>query len=399
MARVLAGRADAALEPAQERLLLAQTAIEVGAAADALAYLQAFPMEEHRREPWRTLVLAANVLSGTQSARVSGHDGSVEGKSHRAWRALAAERSGDLHHATVERCAMADAFKHDLAVRQALARCVGKAVLAEVRPSFKPGRTGRLINLVTFSNEFELLRLHLEEMAPWVDTFVVVEAAASFTGHAKPLHFEANRALFEDFAHKIVHVPIRAFPEHLTSPWAREFYQRDMAIAGASGLCGEEDYILETDVDELIDGRVIAGFEGDFASLDLRLSRFFLNYRPLPGSPNSTHIKSSIFKAKYRQRYGVSYGRLALGPWDRNSHVLRNAGWHFTSVMDPLDISLKLRSYSHQERKTRSTAHFEEVLQRIRRGEPEPGWERVELDHSFPASVRRNAEAFRTMLV
>jgi beta-1,4-mannosyl-glycoprotein beta-1,4-N-acetylglucosaminyltransferase len=279
---------------------------------------------------------------------------------------------------------------------------MGKAVLAEARPSFTPGRTGRIVNLVTFFNELDLLRLHFEEMAPWVDAFVVVEASSSFTGHEKPLHFEANRALFKDFEHKIVHVPIWAFPEHLASPWAREFYQRDMAIAGASGLCGEEDYILETDVDELIDGRVLDGFEADFASLDLRLSRFFLNYRPSVGNPSRTQMKSSIFKARYRQRYGVSYSRIVLGGWDRRSHVLRDAGWHFTSMMEADAISLKVHSYSHQEQtkeKYRSVDHFERTLERIREGDLDPGWERVDLDDSFPASVRRNPEAFAKVLL
>ncbi|HEY5410830.1 MAG TPA: hypothetical protein VIJ94_08885, partial [Caulobacteraceae bacterium] len=297
---------------------------------------------------------------------------------------------------------LSEDFKRDLNIRAALARCVGKAVLAKTRPSFAPGRTGRIVNVMPFFNELALLRLHLEEMAPWVDKFVIVEATKTFTGMDKPLTFEANRGLFEDFADKIVHVPIRSFPAYATSAWARDFHQRDMAIAGASGLCGEEDYIIETDVDEVIDGRVLEGFEADFAALEVRLSRFFLNYRPAPGNPQRARPKSSLFKARHRARHGISYGRFNLSVRYPEAHLVRDAGWHFTSMLDAEGISQKVRSYAHQEHskeRFRTQSHFQSVLDRLRAGQLDPDWERVELDDSFPASLLRRREDFGDMIL
>jgi beta-1,4-mannosyl-glycoprotein beta-1,4-N-acetylglucosaminyltransferase len=320
----------------------------------------------------------------------------------RFWRAIASERMGDLDAAIVDLCGLADTYQEDYVIRCSLARCVGKSVLEATRPRFAPGGAGRIVNVVPFFNELDLLRLHLEEMAPWVHRFVITEAVQTFTGNAKSLIFEENRSLFADFEDKIVHVPIRAVPAHLTSPWSREFYQRDMAIAGASGLCGAEDYILETDVDEIIDGRALEGFEADYAILDLRLAKYFLNYCPGPGHRERSTPKATIFKAELRERYGISYGRFNLARRTHDAYLINNAGWHFTSVFDAEGISLKVKSYAHQEVGKaiyRSTPYFESLRERLKAGELDPGWERVALDDSFPQALLNNLDAFSEVIL
>ena len=395
--------ADAGELAPAERLDLAALALQAGLADQVAAYLRAIPRAKGLGRPRRTLTAAASAMAADQVREAPpAAPAETPGKALGFWRALENEAHNDLEGAIAQLSALADDFKLDLEIRAALARCVGKSVLAETRPSFQPGRTGRIINVMPFFNEVALLRLHLEEMAPWVDRFVIVEAVQSFTGMDKPLHFEANRGLFEDFADKIVHVPIRSFPAHLTSPWARDFFQRDMAITGASGLCGEEDYILETDVDEVIDGRTLEGFEADFAALELKLSRFFLNYRPTAGNPQRARPKASIFKAKRRTRHGISYGRFFQSVRYPEAHLVRDAGWHFTSMFDAEGLSLKVRSYAHQEHNKdhfRAASHFQPVLDRLRAGRLDPGWERAELDDSFPASLLRRRDDFGDMIL
>ncbi|HEX4095780.1 MAG TPA: hypothetical protein VHX64_03580, partial [Caulobacteraceae bacterium] len=278
----------------------AALALRVCAPEEVLDVLENVGGPDRTTPRWRTLTCAAATLCDPIRPP---KDMPGDEPGPRFWRAIASERMGDLDAAIVELCALADTYREDYVIRCSLARAVGKSVLAATRPRFAPGGAGRVINIVPFFNELDLLRLHLEEMAPWVHRFVVTEAVQTFTGNAKPLIFEENRSLFADFEDKIVHFPIRAFPAHLTSPWSREFYQRDMAIAGASGLCGAEDYILETDVDEVIDGRVLEGLDADFAALNVRLARYFLNYCPGPKHPEHLIPKSTIFKARRRQRH------------------------------------------------------------------------------------------------
>ncbi len=175
-----------------------------------------------------------------------------------------------------------------------------------------------------------------------------------------------------------------------------------MAIAAAAGLCGEDDYILETDTDEIVDRRALQGFTGDFACLQLTVSRYFLNYRPCADRRERTGPASSIFKARHLMRHGVSYARFAIArrhPW---AHVIPVAGWHFTSVADAAGIALKLESYAHQEQtkaRFRQADHFQAILDRIRGGELEPGWERADPDRDLPAFVRDNREALADLLI
>ena len=403
LAKVMAADPSDAPMTVENRLDLAGLALEAGLANQVAGYLAAMPEATRPRPGWDALTAAADALGDSpRPRRAATMTQEASSKSQRVWRALESEAHGELDEAIAQLCGLAEDFKLDLEIRFALARCVGKAVVAETRPMFAPGGTGRFVNVMPFFNELDLLRLHLEEMAPWVDRFVIVEAGATFTGADKPLIFEANRGMFADFADKIVHVPIRRFPAHLTSPWAREFYQRDMAIAGAAGLCGMEDYILETDVDEVIDHRALEGLEADFAALEVTLSRFFLNYRPAPGNPKRARPKASVFKAKHRVRHGLSYGRFSQSLRFPEAHRIPNAGWHFTSMFDADGLSLKARSYSHQEQTKehfRSTDFFQSVLSRLRRGELDPGWERAELDDSFPTTLLRRREDFDDLIL
>ena len=47
-----------------------------------------------------------------------------------------------------------------------------------------------------FFNELDLLEIRLRELYDVVDTFVVVEATVTFSGHPRELVFEANRQRF-----------------------------------------------------------------------------------------------------------------------------------------------------------------------------------------------------------
>ena len=292
----------------------------------------------------------------------------------------------------------------DRDIRRALARTVGIKVLDMVRPTLAAAGAGprRIFNLVPFYNEFTMLRMRLEEMAGWVDHFVIVEAAQTHTGFDKPLSFQARKAEFDAFADRITHVVVDAFPPYADAPWARDFFQRDMALRGIVGQCGPEDLVLLTDADELVDRPAVEGFEGDFAGLLMPTFKYFLNYRPVVGHRKHAQVKSSIWRARYLQRFGSSYLRFFMACDAVRTHVIPNAGWHFTTMMDAAEVARKVDSYSHQEqtkKHLRDEAHFRGLLDRIRAGTPEPDWERCEIDESYPAFIRRRPQEIAHLLL
>lgn len=56
-----------------------------------------------------------------------------------------------------------------------------------------------IVDCFTFFNEFDILEIRLHEMDPWVDLFVLVESAETFSGNSKPLWFEENQHRFKSF--------------------------------------------------------------------------------------------------------------------------------------------------------------------------------------------------------
>ena len=322
------------------------------------------------------------------------------GRDLRLQRALAAAEMGEVDEAIARLGRMTIKLREDLEVRAALDYLVGRRVLEENPPVLRPpGGARRIFNLMPFNDEIPLLKIHLAEMADWVDLFVIAESEVTFTGRPKPLHFLRHKAEFAEYAHKIVHVIVPEHPEAYHSPWGRDFRQRDLAVTALSGLAAPDDLVLLTDVDEIIDRRALEGFEGDLAGLRMALYRFFLNYRP---APNNQPIRrtGAVATAELLTRFGSSYLRFDLAR-RKDGQLLKDAGWHFTSVCDPERLVAKINSYAHQERgaEWRDLDAVDLRLSRIKAGKCEPGWERAEIDESFPAYIRERLEELEGLVI
>lgn len=343
--------------------------------------------------------IAAECLIGVgRPAEARGDD--VGGRDLKLQRALALAACGELDEAIDRLGRLSEQLREDLEVREALAWCVGLHVLHEAPLAFGPSAAApRVINLMPFNDELELLRMHLAEMDDWVDLFVIVESTLTFTGAPKPLHFERAKAEFAAYGDKIRHVVVDGCPPAFQAPWSRDFRQRDMAVKALSGLCASEDLVLLTDVDEIVDRRALEGFDVDLAGLRMATFRFFLNYRPMTDN-QPWRRTGAVLRAGLLQRFGSSYARFCLAR-RKSGSVLSEAGWHFTSIGDSRRVVAKVNSYAHQERKAvwRDEDRVARLFEEIRAGRCEIGWERAEIDDSFPRYVRANLEALKDLMV
>jgi beta-1,4-mannosyl-glycoprotein beta-1,4-N-acetylglucosaminyltransferase len=283
-------------------------------------------------------------------------------------------------------------------VRLPLARLIGDDNLTAVR--FGPRgvrRPRKIFDLFPMNDELELLKIKLHEMSPWVDHFVVVESAQTFTGHPKPLHFKDNRELFKAFEAKIIHVTIEQTPDYVCGAWAREFLQRDLAMRTLAPLCQDDDLVLLSDVDEVLDHRALDGFDGEYASLKTQTFMYFLNYRQVLDR-DAQRGNASIWRAGHLRRIGASYARNMLCA-HKVAPRIYDAGWHFTSVGSAIQLANKMKSYSHAEYAHKDDAFFQHRIAKIMRGEPDPRWERWEIDDRFPAFVRENRSSLADLIL
>ena len=341
---------------------------------------------------------ALRILSGADAVEAGWSDDPL-GRHDRSLRltvALAWLAAGRRPLALKQLSVIAEQFKKDREVRLVLARAVGEEVLGNVPVHYRSGGGRKIISLLMFNNEREVLKAKLAEEGPWVDHFVIVEANQTFTGLPKPLYFDEWKSEFAEFADKITHVKVESFPDWATTAWARDFYQRDMALAGASGLWGVDDLVLVTDADEIVDRRALEGFDGEYAAMRMETFRFFLNHHLTHG----TRPTGVVFRAKYFQRFGISYTRFVL----RSSRVVRvldNCGWHFTSVSDAAGLAAKMRSYAHQEHGgSRELDYYERMLAQIRGGKIDDGyWEHWPIDERFPAYIREHRDSLAGLIL
>ncbi len=247
-----------------------------------------------------------------------------------------------------------------------------------------------------------MLEIRLREMADWVDHFVVVEAGQTFTGLPKPFHFDAIKPQLGEMASKIIHVKLETLPDFLTSPWARECYQRDMAVSALGGLWAPGDLMLVTDADEIFNRHALEGFDRPFAVPRMRTHRYFLNYCAREGAPEWSRKSGVVCTAEVLSRFGSSYLRWAASTYKKDWNALPDAGWHLTTIDDAEAIALKFRSYSHVEAVKAGLGEADAIsgiLDGLRSGKLEPEWERREIDATFPLYVQERRGELRALLL
>lgn len=244
----------------------------------------------------------------------------------------------------------------------------------------------------TFFNELDILEIRLNELAPVVDRFIIVEADQTFRGQPKPLHFAENASRFAAFSDKIIHIVCR-FPDEATlmredrhkadsAVWAREFRQRN-EIARGLEQAGPDDLVIVSDVDEIIRAAVlrqaVASRSGpELTIFTMPLHKYYVNRRLI--SPEWRQGPRMVAFRDFRGAQLLRRTRLhgtkklksealrqviarAWNGWHCGCPLpirrIRASGWHFSTIGGWEKLRLKYDSYSHDE--GRQTAAYRDM--------------------------------------
>jgi beta-1,4-mannosyl-glycoprotein beta-1,4-N-acetylglucosaminyltransferase len=245
-----------------------------------------------------------------------------------------------------------------------------------------------------FYNEFEILQIRLDELDDVVDYFVLVESIETQRGMSKPLYFSENRALFEKYKDKIIHVVIdETHPE--MGMWQRENFQRNAISLGLKN-CASDDIIIISDVDEIPRAWIIQDLRTflhknralDAVALEMPIFFFQLNRRTHTGETwgGGPWIGTVATTYKKFSRHGAQYFRNKRAIFPR----IYNGGWHFTWMGGKEKIRQKLCSVV-EGREDGAQMSDEEIDKWIQSHPVFP------LDMNFPNYVKKNEQYFRSI--
>ena len=205
-----------------------------------------------------------------------------------------------------------------------------------------------------YFNEIEMLEFRLRHLYDVVDKLVIAEANQTFSGREKHLQLSTWPDHLSGYRDKIIYIPVTNMP-NTPNPWIRECFQRNSIIQGLS-KAKDNDLVLISDIDEI---PKIAPIEknisnDDICSLKQKFYYYFFNLR----------------KGDWNRSTATLYKNLCITPHEsrnlRDRKIIENAGWHFSYLMSPDDISKKIQAFSHQEFNLPRYTNIESIKEAIK---------------------------------
>lgn len=301
----------------------------------------------------------------------------------------------------------------------------------------------KIYDCFTFFNELDLLEIRLEELYPYVDYFVLVEANKTFSGKEKRFYFEENKERFNKWKDKIIHIKIENMPSiskiglafqkisyklqpHFFIPleglvinlrmgqWKTQSFQKNQIIRGLKNA-KDEDIIIVSDLDEIPNHNKFREMK---EYLDKGYNRvafqnkcycYYLN--GFEEKTNWARIKAckfktlkECFKSKPRDMRSSIRDSSFLKKFVKiknKTHIIKNGGWHFSYLGDIDKILKKMSSVAGMEKGLKEHDHKLKIKKLINEGRHPTSNHKikfVKIDNSFPEALRKNKRKYAHLI-
>ncbi len=269
-----------------------------------------------------------------------------------------------------------------------------------------------------FFNELDILLLRMHILNDVVDKFVISESTVTFSGDVKPLYYEENKEMFQEFEHKIIHNVVDDTPMDCNA-FMRDHHQKCAVARGLKG-CRPDDIVIFSDVDEIPNPETLKKLlpeveEGKIYMLAQRLFYCYLDMEEVSGRLLSVTgefegVEKPMWLGTKICRYSMldKYTTEELRNKEQKEVGVRvpDGGWHFSymgggrnqSVEDR--VKYKIKSAAHQEYNNRST--LSKVRKNIKNHQDIFGRDaqmvQVKIDETFPVYLRENIDKYQYLL-
>ena len=267
---------------------------------------------------------------------------------------------------------------------------------------------GKIIDCVTFFDNNFMFDFRYNEINQFVDKFLICESLYDHKNNLKKINFDTQKKYINN--PKVLHVLLEEkFPKN-TNAWQNQALQREFVLKKLD-FANEDDYIFFSDPDEIPNSKILENFKLK-KKYGIFLQKFY-NYKFNLFNPYETpwegtrvckmkNLKSIDFMREKVKRKNLRYKFFRLDK-EKSIEIFDEGGWHFNNLMEPEEISKKLKTYAHTEYSNEIYSSPNIIREKIRnkidlfdRGET---YKKVNIDETFPKYLINNLNEFKNFIV
>ena len=264
----------------------------------------------------------------------------------------------------------------------------------------------KIIDCITFFDNNFIFDLRYNILKEYVDYFVICESKFDHRNNPKKINFDTKIYNSKKIKHIVIEKP---FPKK-TNFWENQAIQREHILENLN-FVNADDYIFFSDPDEIPKPQILKNF-----NLEKKYGIFFLkcfNYKFNLYNPYETpwegtrvckkkNLKSIDFMRQKIKSKNLKYSFFRFDK-EKNIQLYQNAGWHFNNIMEPGQMSLKLKTFAHSEFSGNEYSDIEKIRSKIdmkvdlyNRGHK---YRKIPLDDSFPKYLISNYELYKNYIL
>jgi len=265
----------------------------------------------------------------------------------------------------------------------------------------------KIIDCITFFDNNFMFELRYNVLKNYVDYFVVCESKFDHRGNPKKINF--IKKVEYDFTKIKYFLLEEAFPKN-TNIWENQAIQREFLLE-STNFAEPEDYIFFSDPDEIPNPEILINFElkkkyGIFMQkcFNYKFNLFNSYESPWEGSRVSKkkNLKSINFMRQKIKSKNLNYNFLRIDK-EKNIQIFNAGGWHFNNILDPQEISLKLKTFAHSEFSSEEFSSpnvikekIEKKIDLFNRGH---NYKKIEINETFPKYFLNNLEKYKKFII
>jgi len=274
----------------------------------------------------------------------------------------------------------------------------------------------KIYDCIIYCGEDLLLNLRFETLYNQIDKFIIIEANKYFNGNPKPKFFDHKK--FHKYSNKIEYYYIENLPKYNGNNLEYEIFIKNQIAIGLKNL-DDEDIVLISDADEIpnLKNDKFKNYDSAVFLQKMYYYKFNINvYEGLKFKNKIACTRSCKFKF-FKSFQQMREFRVKNIPWWRfdqkiKRYVEEDGGWHFSFLMNSMDIKSKLSRFEHEiKHLKKEDEYILSDLMNIKRIEnniinlKDPydrdhiKLKKVKIDESFPKYILENKDVLEEFII